>query len=134
MSVRACARRTPLRASSAPGQVAARPAHRLVLATLLAGALCGASRMAGAGPAGASAPTERGDSTRVYIALHLQHYTGICGDAYAMSARGQSLCLYDVESEPEPEPGSRPDAGTDAGPPDTASHVARVHAYSERRQ
>lgn len=71
--------------------------HTLLLAGVFAvTALSGVSRAAEPTAAG---QTGRATSNGVYVALHMQHYTGMCGDSYAaVGARGRSsICLYDAQ-------------------------------------
>ena len=82
--------------------------HRLLPARiggLLTGALLtmmlfGASA-ARSEPVGSSLQ-KSASATQLYVALHLQQYTGMCGDVYAASGarRHASVCLY---GEPVPD-------------------------------
>ncbi|MBT9567838.1 MAG: hypothetical protein IV085_06020 [Thiobacillus sp.] len=44
---------------------------------------------------------ERASGAGVYVALHMQQYTGMCGEAYAGSSLRQqaSVCLYEARPE-----------------------------------
>lgn len=70
-----------------------------------------------------AAPTAAAHAgARLYVALHLQHYTGMCGDAYAVAGSGRPtpICNYDDAAA----------AGPQAGP--SAAMRASVDAHGVR--
>lgn len=69
--------------------------HKRLLRGVLVATLLGVSHVATAESAEAGQPHSE-SGTWLYIALHLQHHTGMCGDAYAAidAHRKSSICLH----------------------------------------
>jgi len=94
--------------ASSGKRLAVRVVRNRLLTGLLLGPAVGLSGGVSAGPENGVGQAEQLSATHLYLALHLQHYTGVCGDAYAAAGARtpSSLCL---DHAVVPLPGPRPD-------------------------
>lgn len=73
--------------------------HGLIL-YLAALALAGASLSVNAEPVRSAVEAKRSAAAQMYVALHLQQYTGMCSESYAAAGpRGSSLCQHEAAVE-----------------------------------
>lgn len=63
---------------------------------------------------------KRPGAAQTYVALHMQHYTGMCGESYAVAGarRSAPLCLYEDDSAA---------VGPEINPATAPAHAAVLH-------